>query len=81
MQPMGAALAWICCSGGLFVFAGVVQIVYAFQQRGHDGFGLKFLSGLLALVLGIFLLVRPIAGIASIALLIGAFLLASGCRA
>ena len=78
LSPPIAALAADLLLGWLFVFAGIVQIVYAFHQRGEDGFGLKFLSGLLALVLGIFLLVRPIAGIASIALLIGAFLLASG---
>lgn len=78
MQPAIAALAAELLLGWLFVFAGIVQIVYAFQQRGADGFGLKLLSAILALLLGIFLLLRPIAGIASIALLIGAFLLASG---
>jgi uncharacterized membrane protein HdeD (DUF308 family) len=77
-EPPIAALAAELLLGWLFVFAGIVQIVYAFQQRGHDGFGLKLLSAILALLLGIFLLLRPIAGIASIALLIGAFLLASG---
>ena len=78
LSPPMAALAADLLLGWLFVFAGIVQIVYAFQQRGHDGFGLKALSGVLALLLGIFLLIRPLAAIASIALLIGAFLLASG---
>jgi len=78
LSPPMAALAADLLLGWLFVFAGIVQIVYAFQQRGHDGFGLKVLSGMLTLLLGIFLLIRPMAGIASIALLIGAFLLASG---
>src|SRR4029450_5258903 len=78
LSPPIAALAADLLLGWLFVVAGIVPIVYAFPQRGEDGFGLKFLSGLLALVLGIFLLIRPLAGIASIALVIGAFLLASG---
>ncbi|MEO8752937.1 MAG: DUF308 domain-containing protein [Casimicrobiaceae bacterium] len=78
MEPPIAALAAELLLGWLFVFAGIVQIVYAFQQRGHEGFGFKFLSALLVLVLGIFLLLRPLVGIASIALLIGAFMLASG---
>jgi uncharacterized membrane protein HdeD (DUF308 family) len=78
LSPPMAALAADLLLGWLLVFAGIVQIAYAFQQRPHDGFGLKVLSGLLTLVLGIFLLLRPIAGIASIALLIGAFMLASG---
>ena len=69
---VGLALAW------LFLFAGVVQLIYAFQQRAHDGFLWKLLSGLATLVLGIFIIAFPIASIASLALLIGAFLLVSG---
>ena len=34
MQPPIAALAFELLLGWLFVFAGIVQIVYAFQQRG-----------------------------------------------
>jgi uncharacterized membrane protein HdeD (DUF308 family) len=78
MQPGIAALAAELLLGWLLVFAGIVQIVYAIQERGKDGFGLKILSAILTLLLGIFLLLRPVAGIASIALLIGAFMLASG---
>ena len=78
LQPAIAALAFELLLGWLLVFAGIVQIVYAIQERGKDGFGLKILSAILTLLLGIFLLVRPVAGIASIALLIGAFMLASG---
>lgn len=78
MQPSIAALAAELLLGWLFVFAGIVQLVYAFHERGKDGFGLKVLSAILTLLLGIFLLLRPVAGIASIALLIGAFMLASG---
>lgn len=78
MEPGAAALAANLLLGWLFVFAGIVQLVYAFHQRAKDGFALKALSALLTLVLGIFLLVRPLAGIASIALLIGAFMFASG---
>ena len=78
MEPPIAALAAELLLGWLFVFAGVVQIVYAIQQRAAPGFRLKLLSAVLTLLLGIFLLMRPLFGIASIALLIGAFLLAHG---
>lgn len=78
MQPGIAALAFNLLLAWLLVFAGIVEIVHAFQERGHDGFGLKLLIGILTLLLGVFLLVRPIAGIASIALMIGAFVLATG---
>ncbi|MEO8755899.1 MAG: DUF308 domain-containing protein, partial [Casimicrobiaceae bacterium] len=78
LEPPIAALAAELLLGWLFVFAGCVQIVYAYHQRSEPGTRLKFLSALLTLVLGIFLLARPLLGIASIALLIGAFMLANG---
>src|SRR5689334_5377761 len=78
MEPAIAALAAELLLAWLFVFAGIVQIVYAIHERGKDGFGLKILSAILILLLGIFMLLRPLVGIASIALLIGAFVLASG---
>jgi uncharacterized membrane protein HdeD (DUF308 family) len=60
------------------VFAGIVQLVYAIHQRTQDGFVWKLLSALATLVLGVVMLLHPIASIASLALLIGAFMLASG---
>jgi uncharacterized membrane protein HdeD (DUF308 family) len=78
LEPPIAALAAEFLLAWLFVFAGCVQIVYAFHQRGEPGFRLKFLSAVLTLLLGIFMFLRPGLGIASIALLIGGFMLASG---
>jgi uncharacterized membrane protein HdeD (DUF308 family) len=78
VEPSVAAVATALLLAWLFVFAGIVELVYAFQQRAHDGFAWKVLAGLAMLVLGIFMLVNPLASIASLALLIGAFLLASG---
>ena len=81
MQPAVAALAFELLLGWLLVFAGIVEIVYALQERGKDGFTYKILLAVLTLLLGVFLLVRPGIGIASIALLIGAFLFAHGVAA
>jgi uncharacterized membrane protein HdeD (DUF308 family) len=81
MQPAVAALAFELLLGWLLVFAGVVEIVYAIQERGKEGFTHKILLAILTLLLGVFLLLRPGIGIASIALLIGAFLLAHGVAA
>ena len=78
MQPAVAALAFELLLGWLLVFAGVVEIVYALQERGKEGFRFKILSAILTLLLGILLLMKPGVGIASIALLIGALLLAHG---
>ena len=53
-------------------------MAYAIQTRDKEGFGWKLASGVLTLVLGIAILVLPLAGVASLALLVGAFLLAGG---
>ena len=78
MMPYAAALATTLVLGWVLIFAGGFEIVHAIQTRTQDGFTFKLLSGILILVLGIWLVVQPIAGAASLALLIGAFLFASG---
>jgi len=81
LQPAVAALAFELLLGWLLIFAGIVEVIYAIQQKGQDGFGLKILTGILTLLLGVLLLMRPGLGIASIALLMGAFLFAHGIAA
>ena len=76
--PAPAALAFVLLLAWLLVFAGVVEVVYAFHQRGEDGFGWKLVSALATLALGILMLLFPGAGIATLALMIGGFLLATG---
>ena len=78
VAPGAAALATVLVLAWLFVVAGVAQLVYAYQQRGHDGFGWKLVSALATLALGIAMLVFPAVSIASVALLIGGFIFASG---
>ena len=78
VEPGIAAVATTLLLAWLFVFAGVVELVYAFQQRAHDGFAWKLIAALATLALGICMLVFPIASLATLTLLIGAFLMASG---
>lgn len=78
MQPAVAALAFNLLLAWLLVFGGIFEIAAAIHERGKEGFGLKLLLGILTLLLGVFLLVQPAAGIASIALMIGAFVFAHG---
>lgn len=78
VAPGAAAVATTLLLGWLLVFAGIVEFVYAYQQRAHDGYTWKLISAFAILALGVFMLVFPIASIASLALLVGAFLLASG---
>jgi uncharacterized membrane protein HdeD (DUF308 family) len=77
-MPGIAALATALTLAWLLIFAGGVEIVHAIQTRRRPGFGWKFASGIITLLLGLSLLLFPIAGVASLALLIGAFIFAGG---
>jgi len=78
LMPAIAALATALTLGWLLVFAGIVEIVHAFQTRHRNGFGWKLLAGIVMLILGLLILFFPIAGIATLALWIGALLFAGG---
>lgn len=77
-MPGVAALATALVFAWLLIFGGGCEMAYAIQTRDKEGFGWKLASGVLTLVLGIAILVLPLAGVASLALLVGAFLLAIG---
>ena len=78
LMPGVAALATALVFGWLLVLGGGFEIVYAIQTRHNQGFGWKLASGILTLVLGLAILVLPLAGVASLALIVGAFLFAGG---
>jgi len=78
LMPGIAALATILWLGWLLVFGGGFEIAYAIHTRAQGGFGWKVASGIVTLVLGIAILVVPTAGIATLALLVGAFLFVGG---
>lgn len=76
--PGVAALATALIFAWLLVVGGACEVAYAVQTRDQQGFGWKLASGILTLVLGIAILVVPLAGVASLALLVGGFLFAGG---
>jgi uncharacterized membrane protein HdeD (DUF308 family) len=78
LMPAVAALATALVFAWLLVLAGGCETAYAIQTRRSHGFGWKLLSGLLTLLLGIAIFIGPFAGVASLALLVGGFLLISG---
>lgn len=78
LMPAIAALATALVFAWLLIFGGACEIVYAVQTRASHGFGWKLASGVLTLLLGVAILVVPAAGVASLALLVGAFLLLGG---
>lgn len=78
LMPGIAALATALVFGWLLVFGGAFEIAYAIHTRTQQGFGWKLVSALLTLVLGIAIVIWPVAGIASLGLLVGAFFFAGG---
>lgn len=78
LMPEIAGLTTTLVLGWLLVLASAFEIAYAVQTRRYRGFGWKLASGILTLILGVLLLARPVAGAASIALTVGAFLIAGG---
>ena len=78
LMPEIAAFATALTLAWLLVFAGAFEVLHAVQTRHRDGFGWKLASGIVTLLLGISIVVFPVAGVATLALWIGAFLFAGG---
>lgn len=78
IMPGVGALATVLVLGWLLLLGGLFELVHAFETRAFGGFGWKLLSGVLTLVLGIWILAAPGIGILSLALLIGWFLIVTG---
>jgi uncharacterized membrane protein HdeD (DUF308 family) len=78
LMPAVAALATALLFGWLLLFSGIFELVHAFQTRQRDGFGWRLASGILTLALGSAIVFLPVVGVASLALLVGAFLFAGG---
>lgn len=78
LMPGIAALATALVFAWLLIFGGGCEIAYAIQTRANEGFVWKLASGILTLVLGLAILILPVAGVASLALLVGAFLFVAG---
>jgi len=64
--------------GWLLMFAGVMQIVHAFQVRTWSGFFLYLLDGIVRAVVGTMLVIYPNAGAQSITLLLSFYFIAGG---
>lgn len=76
--PFLAALTANVYVGWLLLFGGIMQIVHAFQTRKEGGLFWKLLMGILFSVAGLWLLAKPLQGVLSLTLALGAFLLAGG---
>lgn len=78
LMPAVAALATTLFLGWLLVVSGALELIHAFQTRSASGFGWRLASAILTLLVGLAIVFLPMAGIASLALLIGGFLFLAG---
>ena len=73
-----ASLAFAVFFGVLILMSGVVETIGAFWTRAWSGFFLHLLSGILAIVIGLLFLRRPVTELLVFTLLIAAFLMVGG---
>ena len=78
VMPGVAAYATALLFAWLLILGGACELAYAVQTRDQKGFGWKLASGILTLALGVAILLVPLAGVASLAMLVGAFFFAGG---
>jgi uncharacterized membrane protein HdeD (DUF308 family) len=71
-------LASVIFFAWLLLLSGIMHLVRAFRTRGWEGVALHILIGVLQGAVGALLLLRPVAGAASLTLLLAALFLVSG---
>lgn len=76
--PWVTAIAIELLLGVTLLLAGVMQGVYAYQSRREPGLGLVAVSAVLFTVAGLFLLASPVAGVASISLMLAILFVTEG---
>lgn len=75
LAPFVAALAVTAIVGWIYMFAGGVRIVSSLTHRG-PGFGWSLIVGAFAIAAGFLLLAKPLVGLFSLTVVIGAFFFA-----
>jgi uncharacterized membrane protein HdeD (DUF308 family) len=76
--PLFATITSTLVFGWIFIFAGIAQIVYAFQSRGAGQIAWKLILGLLYLLAGIFVLIDPLQGAFAFTLVLGVTIFVQG---
>jgi len=76
--PPAAGIAVAILVAWLLVLGGLAHLAFAWHVRSAGGLVWEIVLGLLYLALGIYLLVRPVVGLASLTLLLASYLFAKG---
>jgi uncharacterized membrane protein HdeD (DUF308 family) len=77
-SPLAASLGVVIVIGWLLLFDGVAQVVLAFQSKGAGHIAWKLLVAVVYLVAGVYLLVHPGVGVASLTFVLAIFFFAEG---
>ncbi len=79
--PEVASLAITIVIGWLFFVGGIFRTISVLQHRSMPGFAWSLLTAVLAILLGLVLVLRPIAGVLTLTIWLGAFFLIEGIAA
>jgi len=77
-EPMVATVAVALFAGWLFLISGIVGLVGIFTARRAPSLWWTALSSLLGILVGLYLIWRPLAGILSLTLVVAAYFAAQG---
>jgi uncharacterized membrane protein HdeD (DUF308 family) len=77
-EPMVATLAVTLFAGWLFLISGVVGLAGMFTAKKVPGFWWALITAILAIIVGLYLIFRPLSGTLSLTIAIGAFFGAQG---
>jgi uncharacterized membrane protein HdeD (DUF308 family) len=77
-EPMVATIAVALFAGWLFLISGIVGLVGIFTARRAPSLWWTALSSLLGILVGLYLIWRPLAGILSLTLVVAAYFAAQG---
>ena len=73
-SPLAAGIAVNLVVAWLLVFSGCAHLVFAWYTRSAGGFVWELLLGILYLFIGVYLLVHPLAGLASLTIALAIYL-------
>ena len=76
--PPLASLAVTIFLGWMFLISGIAGLVLTFWARQMPGFWWSLISAVLGIAAGLILLMRPIQGVLSLTIVVGAYFLAEG---
>src|SRR5262249_61903563 len=77
-EPMVATIAVTVFAGWLFLFSGIVGLAGVFTSRHVPGFWWNLITALLGIVIGIYLIWRPLAGVLTLTLAVAIYFGAQG---